>query len=610
MSAIARIAELRRGRALHTSGRLFTGELEVLHHPPLGVPVLDSGRHRVLVRLSKGASLPGRLPDVLGLAVKIPGGGAGGRDLDLLLSSLPGRDFARRRYSTILRPRLTAEPLLTGTEPTGTGSAGPARPADPAAVHPPLAFAIKAGRTRIALLRVLEPAEGEADFDPTVNYHPAIRPRGLIQRLRKAAYAASRRGRRKAAGAPGAAGAEARSGARAGGEPGRLPHATVLDRARLALELLLPTLLQGVVLRRRLGVRLAALIDADGRATRLLRALRAKHGDGPLLVRVPLRGWFVLPLTDRDVRRVLEDPGFHPATRDKRAALACFQPDGVLITRDPDLRARRRRFNEAVLDTGRPEHRLAGRFRAVIEEEVAALPREGRLTWDDFSPVHQRIVRRIVLGDGARADEELTWLLNRLRGDANWVHLRGRRTDVQARFQRKLEGHLSRAEPGSLAALVHETPADPGVHREGQVPHWLFAFDAVGAAAFRALALLAAHPGAPIRDTLLESVRLWPTTLAILRDSPKGATVAVHSPYANRQAADGFRPGLTAGVPFSAGHARCPGMELAMLAGTCLLETLLRERRVALVHPRRLPDPPPGTLDHFALRFAVRPAGR
>jgi len=40
----------------------------------------------------------------------------------------------------------------------------------------------------------------------------------------------------------------------------------------------------------------------------------------------------------------------------------------------------RRRFTEAVLDTGRPAHRLADRFAAVCAEEAGTL--RGQLDWD------------------------------------------------------------------------------------------------------------------------------------------------------------------------------------------------------------------------------------
>ncbi|MEV0587230.1 hypothetical protein [Nonomuraea sp. NPDC050310] len=382
-----------------------------------------------------------------------------------------------------------------------------------------------------------------------------------------------------------------------------LPRASLPASVRLAAQVMAPPLLQGVILRRRSGVWLAALADADGRATRLLRRMRARYGDGPLVVPLPGRGPLILPLAAADVERVLADPAHHPATREKTGALAHFQPDGVLATRDPGLRARRRAFNERVLAASDP-----GVLGEIARQELRTLPRYGRLTWDAFSAVHWRIARRVVLGDGARDDEALTWMLNRLRGDANWSYLRGHRTDVRSRFERRLRTHLERAEPGSLAARAAATPADPELHAEGQVPHWLFAMDAVGIAAYRALALLAAHPGAPIRESVLESVRLWPTTPIILRTAPDGATVAVHVPYVNREAGgDRFAPGAPTGVPFSAGHAACPGRDLATELATAELTELLRERQFA---GPRLPAVLPGSLDHFALTFAVRQAGR
>jgi cytochrome P450 len=87
-----------------------------------------------------------------------------------------------------------------------------------------------------------------------------------------------------------------------------------------------------------------------------------------------------------------------------------------------------------------------------------------------------------------------------------------------------------RAEPGSLAARL---PGGDRVRPEDQVAHWLFAFDAAAIAAFRALALLSAEgvdpdaaAGGPDRwaATVQESVRLWPTTLVILREAARETT--------------------------------------------------------------------------------------
>ncbi|MFC5829926.1 cytochrome P450 [Nonomuraea insulae] len=403
----------------------------------------------------------------------------------------------------------------------------------------------------------------------------------------------------------------------------RPPRVTPAQALAVAAVLALPALAQGVVVRRPAMVRLAALAGAEARAIALLRRLRAEHGDGPLLVRVPGRGWAMVPLASHDVREVLEDRALTPASREKRGALAHFQPDGVLITPESDLRDRRRALNEHVLCSSAD----SGRFAGVVEEEVATLPRDGVLTWPRFHDAHWRIVRRVVLGDGARDDVILTRQLDLLRRDANWSWLRGRRTDVRNAFRRRLARHLARAEPGSLAAVLAGAHAAADVHAEGQVPHWLFAFDAGAMASYRALALLAAHPGPlghdRLRAAVLESVRLWPTTLAILRDVtgptrwdvPTGTMTVIYSPYVNRaEPGDSYRPGLWlgseewTGVPFSAGFARCPGEDLVLSTSAALLGAFLRERSVT--PSVTLEDPVPATLDHFRLRFAVKAADR
>ncbi|MFE3450128.1 cytochrome P450 [Nonomuraea sp. NPDC059194] len=506
-----------------TQGDLFTATLEVLDHPPLGVPALDTGPREAVVRLAGQRSLV-RILD-----------GAEGHDLDL---ALPGG--YRHRHGKL---RLTAHRLTADV------------------------FAIKAGERRIALLRLRDRAVGLPDFDPEGNHHPALRPTRALR---------VRRGR-------------------------TLGRTSLWETLRLGAEVALPILAQGVVLRRPLGVRLAAMARADQRANRLLARLRERHDGGPLLVRIPLRGWAVIPLTGADVRRTLHGADFTPANREKQGALGHFQLDGVLVTRDPELRAQRRAFNEEVLRADR----IAGEVRAKVAEEIATLPERGTITWPDFHAAHRRIARRVVLGDAARDDERLTELLDRLRGDANWSYLAARRTDVRVDFQRRLEAHLSRAEEGSLAHVLAQTRADPAVHPEGQVPHWLFAYDAAGIAAWRALALLAARGGPyepdRLRAALLESLRRWPTTLAILRDTTapttwRGVTVPAGSIVA-------IVTSFTDGVPFSDGPARCPGEGLVMLTATRVLGEILRDREVRMVGKAPL-------LDHFRLSFAVRPRGR
>jgi cytochrome P450 len=409
--------------------------------------------------------------------------------------------------------------------------------------------------------------------------------------------------------------------------------ASVLDTARFVGGVLGPMVARGVIVRRPRTLNLLDRLDADRRAVALMRALRERYGPGPVRLRIPVRSVAVV-LEPSDVARVLggaPDP-FHPANREKRSALRHFQPDGVLIS-EGGARERRRAFNELVLETPLPTHRLADRIRRVLDDELGA-PLGAPLTWDVFAPAWWRAVRRITLGDAAGDDAWVTDTLRTLRRAANWAGLHPVRRRLRTRLLRRLSGYVRRAEPGSLAeparaqAREGDSPAD-------QIAHWLFAFDAAGMTVFRALALLSANGGGrsetDLRACVLETLRLWPTTPLILRDTtaptdwdgrtlPAGTALLIVTPYLHRTAVpepDAFRPQRwldgTAGeggaaVPFSAGPAQCPARNLVLLTAGAALATLLADgpRRLVGPHPERLaPDGPlPATLSPFRLRFA------
>jgi cytochrome P450 len=392
-----------------------------------------------------------------------------------------------------------------------------------------------------------------------------------------------------------------------------------------------------------------------------MQRLRERYGAGPVLVRLPGRTEAVL-LAPEQVRRVLAatpEP-FAAASSEKRAALSHFQPHGVLISEGAE-RVDRRRFNEAVLESDCPRHRLAARFATVVREESAPLVARPALDWARFADAWFRVVRRVVLGDAARDDRALTDMLAELRGDANWAFLRPQRRALRARFLERLATQVARAEPGSLASVMAATPVSAATDPVGQVPQWLFAFDAAGIATFRALALLATHPealararaelakrsadrsgDAPelpfLRACVLESVRLWPTTPMVLRQTttdtvwegeertlPAGTGVLIFVPYFHRDDrrlpfADRFtpdlwlegegegEPGAWPLIPFSGGPAICPGRQVVLLLASLLLAELLAVEGWRLVPPPWL-DPAgalPGTLNHFGLRFARR----
>jgi cytochrome P450 len=434
-----------------------------------------------------------------------------------------------------------------------------------------------------------------------------------------------------------------------------LPTATLGDTLGLFAGVVAPTVAKGPIIRRPRIVGAAERLDLDRRAVRRMQGLRDRYGPGPLLLPIPGAPRAVI-LSAEHVRRVLDespDP-FATDSTEKHAALAHFQPKGVLISHGGE-RTERRHYNEAVLEAGCPVHQFGRRFTEVVEEEgellLQAARRAGELRWTDFASAWFCLVRRVVLGDGAREDRELTRELDQLRRAANWAMLRPIRRRLQARFFEHLREHLARAEPQSLAGAMSLVDASPGAAPAQQVPQWLFAFDAAGIATFRALALLTTHPtylatarseiNAPnrshaypiplLRAAQLESVRLWPTTPLVLRQTtrptewelgvmPANVGVLIYAPFFHRDDqrlpfADRFSPELWLDgkaddwplIPFSRGPAVCPGRELVLLLSSAMLSVLLKAEKIGLAPGRKLDSrqPLPATLNNYALRFVV-----
>ncbi|UNZ16341.1 cytochrome P450 [Streptomyces sp. 891-h] len=440
-----------------------------------------------------------------------------------------------------------------------------------------------------------------------------------------------------------------------------LPALDAREAAGVVADALLPVLAGGVIVRRPRAMSLVERTGWDRRGVERMRALRDRHGPGPLPLTVRGRA-YALVLDPRDAHRVLHetpDP-FSPATLEKRGSLAQFQPHGVLISGGGE-RTRRREFVEEVLETPEPLPGIAGRVTRVVREEAAVLlagaERSGQLLWDEFDAAWWRTVRRIVLGDAARDDAALTAQLGALRSAANWSLAGPRRRRLRSAFLARVRSYVAQPEPGSLAERVARTPAPAGTDRAGQIPHWLFAYDAAGMATMRALAVLATHPqwaarareeataGEPdvprelplLRGCALESVRLWPTTPLILREStartswkggtlPAGTVFAVYTPYLHRAEPaapyeDTFAPqqwteetgrqarSNPALLPFSSGGAGCPGENLVLSTVSTLLAALVEQHQYTLAsHPQlRASAPVPTTLDHFSLAFRVQP---
>lgn len=436
-----------------------------------------------------------------------------------------------------------------------------------------------------------------------------------------------------------------------------VPQASGADTTRAVARVLFPLVSRGLIVRRPPIVRGAEKLDLDRRAVRELQRLRGTYGRGPLLLRLPARD-VALVLDPGDVHRVLADSPvpFGADSLEKRAALAHFQPEGVLAS-SPEDRPDRRRFNEEVLDTSSPIHRLGDQLVATVREEarelVASAERTGRLTWDDFITTWWRTVRRVVFGAGARDDHPLTDLLGELRAHANWAFLHRQDEELRERFLDRIREHLARAEAGSLAGTIDHIPAGPGTDPAQQVPQWLFAFDPGGIAAIRALALLVAHPEHEqlvrreltgldldrpqelprVRAAVLDGLRLWPTTPGVLRETVEpttwatgtlaaGTTLVIFAPFFHRDDtrlayADRFAPELWLGeptldrwplIPFSDGPVVCPGQNLVLLTTSTMIASLLEQLELTLdpVDRLRTDRPLPSVFSPFDLAFTAR----
>src|SRR4051812_18019785 len=411
----------------------------------------------------------------------------------------------------------------------------------------------------------------------------------------------------------------------------------------------------GVLARRRPVVRLLEGMQADARAVKRMQRLRREFGSGPVEVVLPGRRMVII-LDPVDVATVLDGAPtpFHPANKEKRKALQWFQPHGVLVSEGP-VRDRRRDFNESVLQADTPVHHLAPKFNQIIAEEAGVFVKDAikRRQFDSgqFMTAWWRLVRRVVIGDQARDDGAVTDDLWRLRSAGNWSFLSLPHYRMRNRFIERLYRYAENADPDSLLGVVANTPANGDVDPIGQVPQWLFAFDAAGMATIRALAVLSTHPenlaralteatdaGAValrpyLRSCILESVRLWPTTPTILRDTTAdtewkdghtftigagaGLMIVVPAfhrdpdllPFAHQFTPDIWLDGRAEQYPqlaFSAGPAICPGRNVVLLVTSTLLANLLGVCDFSLTStPRPSPESPlPMTFNQLTLEFA------
>jgi hypothetical protein len=204
------VSVLRRGRPLHPQGVTLRVSLLCDGSGRSGVPLLDeAGVSEGTLRASRAMGLPTWLPDIYGLALRLPqSSGVDGEPADLLFASTG--DSVLGRFTLLVHSRLTDGPLTTLLPVRAPAGAlllrlapvpgAPEQEAGPGLRVPErlsLAYAVGTGPwVTVGEVGVGERIEGEGDprrHDPVVHQLPGTSQYPVVRALREPAYAAARR---------------------------------------------------------------------------------------------------------------------------------------------------------------------------------------------------------------------------------------------------------------------------------------------------------------------------------------------------------------------------------------------------------------------------------
>ena len=193
---------------MHPAGVVRTATLAVPAAADLPLPWRALDGAEGIVRFSKSVGLPGRVPDVLGIALRF-----GGQDLLLASAAgdapvlqhllVPTAGFDRRVFSSLLLHHVGDRLAVIRARVRGplpdAGSSLDAVRACPATSILLTAAGVRGAVRPLGTVRVGAVVDDEAAkpvrFDPW-RAGGGLRPAGPLQRMRAAAYAASRRATR------------------------------------------------------------------------------------------------------------------------------------------------------------------------------------------------------------------------------------------------------------------------------------------------------------------------------------------------------------------------------------------------------------------------------
>ncbi|GAS89085.1 cytochrome P450 [Mycolicibacterium brisbanense] len=423
-----------------------------------------------------------------------------------------------------------------------------------------------------------------------------------------------------------------------------LPRTTTLESLRFTTLVALPNLAEGLFSRRP-GV--TAALDLAGvarRAHQLLTTLHRHYGDGPIWVNVA--GKPTLLVFGADQIHFVLSHAPEPFASDpdpKLSGMNKFQPHALTISRG-DHWSDRRRFTEAVLAHTAGSGAIANRCDSVADEEARGMP--DNLDWLRFHSTMQRIARRIILGDNAADDQQISAQLVTLMAKANPPGKGDPR--LFTTFLTALDQYVQAADAHSLVGQFAAAPASDITYPTHQVIHWMFAMgDTLAINLWRCLALLATHAevllhaqsaidehGAHgyLAGCLSDAMRLWPSTPALARTLtgptewegeivPAGTQVMIVNTFNHRDTsrfpeADQFNPTAWTREPtqsswsfnfFSHGPQACPGADVALRIGVAVLTAVLGERSPTATGAKLNPHQPlPLTLDHSRVNIRLK----
>jgi cytochrome P450 len=439
------------------------------------------------------------------------------------------------------------------------------------------------------------------------------------------------------------------------GTPSGLPDAGIGDSTKVVVAGMIPAVARGLFKPRRGMMKRLTALEADRRTVEALSEVKRNHpGQGARLF-----GGRMVVLWGADaIREVLDKSAdlYASDTGAKKKGMCHFQPDALTISRGEEWRDRRA-FTEAVLATSERVHPSGDRFLSVIADEMSRMRISGRIEWERWERLFDHVTLRVVFGDKARGDQDLTTLLSELMCEANRIVTgEAESSDAYHEMHGRMEWYLRDPEPGSLVAMFGDAPQTEKTRVVHQIPHWIFAMrDTLAANAYRALAAIAADEDVVKRvreemegrdltsasdvdglryleGCLQEAMRLWPSTPLLAREATRDTTLAgeaidegtqvmIVNTFNHRDPesvtdADLLKPERweTDQRDYRFNHLAngsqwCPGEPLVLLLGKAVLAQTLECWDVTIVEPE-LPagsrDPLPHSLDFYSIRLAVR----